>query len=133
MNSVYIKNIFNDASEDLIASDLIPQDLIFESKHDLVFKIKDQITGNTVISKFREIKSDKLYTVSNLKIKNDYYLTSELINIKTGNTYPITIYDENLLAVGTFRMDCVDSNLKVQGWYGEENGYLKTRLLISLK
>jgi hypothetical protein len=133
MNSVYIKNLFNDASEDLIASDLIPQDLIYESKHDLFLKIKDQITGNTVISKFREIKSDKLYTVSNLKIKNDYFLTAELINIKNGNTYPITIYDENLMALGTFKMECEDSNLKVKGWYGEENGYLKTRLFISLE
>ncbi len=133
MNSVYIKNIFNDASEDLIASDLIPQDLIFESKHDLVLKIKDQITGNTVISKFREIKSNQLYTISKLEIKNDYYLTAELINIKNGSTYPITIYDDNLLALGTLRMECEDSNLNVHGWYGEENGYLKTRLFISLK
>ncbi len=133
MNSVYIKNIFNDASEDLISSDLTPQDLIFESKHDLFLKIKDQISGNTVISKFREIKSNQHYTISKLEIKNDYYLTAELINIKNGSTYPITIYDENLLALGTLRMEFEDSNLNEHGWYGEENGYLKTRLFISIK
>ncbi len=133
MNSVYLKNLFNDVSEDLIASDLISQDLNFESKNDLVLKIKDHITGNSIQSKFRDLKSVGFYTRSKLKVKNDYYLTAELINGKTGIIYPFTIYDQNLLGMGSIRMESENSNLIIMGSYGEENGYIITRLFIHFK
>ena len=133
MRKIHFKNLLNDSREDLIASDLIPQDLEFNSKDDLVLKIQNIYTGDFVLSRFLYSKKDnELISESVLNLNQlDYEISATLINIKTNYLYPITVYFDSTLRWGTLRMK-TESNMNIWGCSIEENNSLYTKISILL-
>ena len=134
MEKVYFKNLIND-SEDVIASDLIPQDLDFNSKDDLILKIQNEFTGEFVESKFSYSNTDmnELISESSMIIHSfDYEISAKLINTSNNQYYPITVYFDHTLRWGTLRM-ITESNMDIWGSICEDDGLVYAKLSIMLR
>lgn len=134
MKPVEFRNLYKDKSG-LIYSDLIEQELEFNSTEDLILVVRDEFSRNFVESKFKfkNSKKNQLYTKSNFRrLESDVLISAEIINQKTNDRYELEVFFDSKVDLGTLKMSSENPIYEVFGSLIKQKSVLYTEVTINI-